>query len=180
MKRFYLSRSAREKLLLLALVGTAAIAWLFGALGRTHTRWSEWRELETERKTQQLWLGNRAAIEARAAKAVQQLDPSKTLNGTRLVGELNTLATQAGLNAEVSGQRTERTSQFAFHSAQVSFRRVDLQSLVRFYQLLSARSPYLGLEQVALTLDRGAQGTINATFRVVAAELAPPEAAPAR
>ena len=102
------------------------------------------------------------------------------LNGTRLVGELNTLATQAGLNAEVSGQRTERTSQFAFHSAQVSFRRVPIASLVRFYEALTQRSPYLGLEQVALTLDRGSPGMINATFRVVAAELEPPEASPAK
>ncbi len=175
MKKYFLSRSSREKLLVLALVGVAALAWLFGALGRTRQRWDEWRSLQVERETQQIWLGNQKSIEARAAKAVQQLDPAKTLNGTRLVGELNTLATGAGLNAEVSGQRSERTTQFAFHSAQITFRRADMGSLVRFYQALSQRSPYLGLEQVSLTQDRGAPGMINATFRVVAAELAPPD-----
>jgi hypothetical protein len=175
LQQYFLTRSGREKLLLLALVGSAAIAWLFGAASRSRQRFDDWRSLRAEREEQQMWLGNRAAIEARAAKAVQQLDPAKTLNGTRLVGELNSLATQAGLNAEVSGQRSERTTQFAFHSAQVTFRRADLASLLRFYQALSSRSPYLGLEQVSLALDRGAPGMINATFRVVAAELTPPE-----
>jgi hypothetical protein len=53
----------------------------------------------------------------------------------------------------------------------VSFRRADLGALVRFYEALSARSPYVGLEQMTLTVDRGAPGQLNATFRVVAAEL---------
>lgn len=172
---YFLSRTGREKLLLLALAGTAAIAWLFIAAGRTRQHWDDWRSLSAQREEQQIWLNNRTSIEARAAQAVQQLDPAKTLNGTRLVGELNTLATQAGLNAEVSGQRSERTDQFAFHTAQVTFRRVSLASLISFYQALSNRSPYLGIEQVSFSLDRGTQGMINATFRVVAAELEAPE-----
>jgi hypothetical protein len=134
--------------------------------------WQEQRSLRAEHEIQQMWLANREAIEAHAAEAVHQLDPAQTLNGTRLVGEINALATQAGLSAEVSGQRTERTTQFSFHTAQVSFRRVELGALVRFYEALAARSPYVGLEQMTLTVDRGAPGQLNASFRVVAAELA--------
>lgn len=173
MKKFFFSRSLREKILLLAFLGIAALAWLLSTTGRARQRWQEWASLRVERETQQVWLNGKAAIEARAAKAVQQLEPGKTLNGTRLVGELNNLAMQAGLSAEVSGQRTERTTQFAFHSAQVSFRRVELGALVKFYEALSARSPYIGLEQLSLTTDRGAPGMLNASFRVVAAELNP-------
>jgi len=173
MKRFFLSRSGRERVLLLAFAGIAAMAWLLGVADRTRVLWQEQRSLRAEHETQQIWLGNRAVIEARAAEAVHQLEPAQTLNGTRLVGEINTLATQAGLSAEVSGQRTERTAQFAFHAVQVTFRRADLNALVRFYEAVSARSPYVGLEQMSLTVDRGAPGQINASFRVVAAELTP-------
>lgn len=171
MKRYFFTRTLREKALLTAFVALVALAWLFGALGRTRARWQEWSSLRIAGKEQQLWLGNRADIEARATKATAQLDPAKTLNGTRLVAEMSGLASQAGLTAEVTGQRTERTTQFAFHSAQVSFRRVDLAALLRFYEALSQRSPYVGLEQVSLAADRGAPGTLNATFRVTAAEL---------
>lgn len=171
MKRFFFTRSLREKTLLVAFVALVTIVWLISATGRTRARLADWRSLRTSGEEQRLWLGNRAEIEARAAKATAQLDAVKTLNGTRLVAEMSTLAAQAGLTAEVSGQRSERTTQFAFHSAQVSFRRVEMGALVKFYEALSHRSPYVGLEQVSLAADRGAPGTVNATFRVMAAEL---------
>lgn len=171
MKRFFFTRSLREKTLLVTFIALVAIVWLISATGRTRARIAEWRSLRTAGEEQKLWLGNRADIEARAAKATAQLDPAKTLNGTRLVAEMSTLAAQSGLTAEVSGQRSERTTQFAFHSAQVSFRRAEMGALVKFYETLSHRSPYVGLEQVSLAADRAAPGTVNATFRVTAAEL---------
>jgi hypothetical protein len=171
MKRFFFTRSVREKTLLVAFVALVALVWLISAAGRTRARLTDWSSLRSSGAEQQLWLSNRADIEARAAKATAQLDAAKTLNGTRLVAEMSTLAAQAGLSAEVSGQRSERTTQFSFHSAQVNFRRAEMSALVKFYEALSARSPYVGLEQVSLAADRGAPGAINATFRVTAAEL---------
>lgn len=171
MKRYFITRSLREKALLVAFVGLGALVWVFSAAGRARGVAQEWRSLRSARAEQQLWLNNRPEIEARAAQATAQLDPARTLNGTRLIGELNALARAAGLAPEVSGQRTERTTQFAFHSAQVNFRRVEIGPLVKFYEELAKRSPYVGLEQVSLAVDRGAPGTLNATFRVVAAEL---------
>lgn len=171
MKRFFFTRTLREKTLLVAFAALVAIVWLVSAAGRTRTRFADWRSLRTSGEEQRLWLANRADIEARAAKATAQLDAAKTLNGTRLVAEMSTLAAQAGLAAEVSGQHSEPTTQFTFHSAQVNFRRAEMGALIKFYEALSARSPYVGLEQVSLAIDRAAPGAINATFRVTAAEL---------
>lgn len=171
MKRYFFTRSAREKALVLAFVVLASLAWLLSAVGRTRVFVTEWRSVAAAGAEQQLWLANQAAIEAQAAKATAQLDPTRTLNGARLIGELNTLSSAAGLSPEVSGQRSEPTAQFSFHSAQVSFRRADMGSLVRFYEEVAKRSPYIGLEQVSLAIDRGAPGAVNASFRVVATEL---------
>lgn len=171
MKHYFFTRTLREKLLLLTFVGIGSVVWLWAGLGRTVATVQEWRSLAAAGAEQQLWLTNRADIEAKAAAATAQLDPARTLNGTRLVGEMNALAGAAGLSPEVSGQRTERTTQFAFHTAQVTFRRADFGALLKFYEELSQRSPYVGLEQVSLAVDRGAPGSLNATFRVVAAEL---------
>ena len=173
MKRFFLGRSGREQLLLLAFAALLAVAWLLGAIGRARLVAEEWRLVRAEQTTQQLWLDQEAAIMARAAEAVQQLDPAKTLNGPRLVAELNVMANTAGLSADVSGLRTETAGRFAFHAVQVSFRRVELGALVRFYTELVQRSPYLGTEQLSLQVDRGTPGQLNVTLRVVAAELAP-------
>jgi hypothetical protein len=171
MKRYFFTRTMREKALLVAFVAMASLAWLISAFGRSRVMLQEWRSLRVAGEEQQQWLANKAEIEARAAAATAQLDPARTLNGARLIGELNSLAGQAGLSPEVSGQRTERTTQFAFHSAQISFRRADIGALVRFYEEFSKRSPYIGLEQVSLAVDGATPGTVNATFRVTAAEL---------
>jgi hypothetical protein len=171
MKRYFFTRSAREKALVLAFIALASLAWLLSAFGRTRLFVADWRSVAATGAEQQLWVANQAAIEAQAAKATAQLDPARTLNGARLVGELNALAGAAGLAPEVSGQRAEPTAQFSFHSAQVSFRRADMAALVRFYEEVAKRSPYIGLEQVSLAIDRGAPGSVNASFRVVATEL---------
>jgi hypothetical protein len=173
MKRFFLSRSGREQGLLLAFAVLLAAAWLVGAIGRARGAGEIWRLIRAEKTTQQLWLDQEAAIMARAAEAVQQLDPAKTLNGPRLVAELNAMANTAGLSADVSGLRTETAGRFAFNAVQVTFRRVELGALVRFYTELVQRSPYLGAEQLSLQVDRGTPGHLNVTLRVVAAELAP-------
>lgn len=173
MRRFFLSRTGREQGLMLAFAALAAVAWALGAADRAKIRSQDWRLSRAESEAQQLWLDREAVITARAVAATQQLDPAKTLNGPRLVAELNTLATAAGLSAEVTGLRTEMAGRFAFHAVQVSFRRVELAALVRFYAELAQRSPYLGLEQVSLAVDRGNPGQLNVTLRVVAAELTP-------
>jgi len=173
MKQLFLTRSFREKVLLLAFVALGAFTWWLGLGQRVRDLSGEWRSLQSEQAAQNVWLENRDAISARSAAAAQLLDPAHTLNGPRLVAELNALAMAAGLSAEVSGLRTETADRFAFHSVQVTFRRVELSALVRFYAELTRRSPYLGLEQLSLATDRGAPGQLNASLRVVAAELVP-------
>ena len=174
MKAFFLSRGLREKVLLLAFAATALLIWAFRVLGRVEALRDDWRSAQTELTAQKVWMQNAPAIDARAAAATKSLDPFKTLNATRLVGELNQLASQAGLTADISGQRTERTSQFAFHTVQVNFRRVDLAALLTFYKALSKRSPYIGLEQFSLAVDRANPGQLNVSFRIVSAELGAP------
>jgi hypothetical protein len=171
MKAFFLSRALREKLLLLVFTLLALLLWLGRGLGRGRALWGDLRATRAELAAQQVWLENRATIEARAASATRSLDPDRTINATRLVGELNALVASANLSADIGSQRTERTSQFAFHAVSVNVRRADLGALLKFYKELSARSPYIGLEQCTLATDRANPGQLNATFRVVAVEL---------
>ena len=172
MKGFFLGRLLREKVLLLGFALLLALVWGLSLAGRTFAFGREWRSLAVELATQEMWLKNQVAIETRAKAAAQRLDPRQTYDATRLVGELGQLAAAAGLTADISAQNTQRTEQLSFHTVQVSFRRVDLPALVRFYQALAKRSPYIALEQVSLTIDRGAPGQLNATFRAVSVEQA--------
>jgi hypothetical protein len=171
MKAFFLGRVLREKVLLLTFAVLALLIWAGQWSGRGQRLWDDWRTTRAELAAQQIWLQNGAAIDAKAAATTKSLEPARTLNATQLVGELNTLASAAGLSADISAQRTERTSQFAFHTVQVNLRRADLASLVRFYRELSQRSPYIGLEQFSVAIDRANPGQLNASFRISSAEL---------
>jgi hypothetical protein len=172
MKGFFLGRLLREKVLLLGFALLSVLVWGLSLAGRTIAFGREGRSLAVERATQEMWLKNQPAIETRAQAAAQRLDPRQTYDASRLVGELSQLAADAGLTADISAQSTQRTDQLSFHTVQVSFRRVELPALLRFYQALAKRSPYIALDQVSVTVDRGAPGQLNATFRAVSVEQA--------
>ena len=173
MKAFFLSRMLREEVLLTALLGLGAIVWLTGAGRRTHRLWLDWRATATLLATQQQWLDNRAQIEASATKAIGHLDPSRTFSSTRLLGELSTIADQAGVRSNTSSEilGTERTNQFSVNTVQFAIRNTSLASLLGFYQELDKRAPYIGIEQFSLTVVPGNPMLLNAMLRVSSVEI---------
>lgn len=172
MKRFFSHRSSREQTLILAF-GLIALAWWGTALaGRVQHLRQTLRDTLTEQKTQELWLQNRASIMARVTAAGKTLDASKALDSAQSFAELNTML--QGLNAEIGSQRTEKTDQFAVHSMQVNIRQADIAAVLQFYQKLSAKAPYLGIDQCVIGTDRANPSRINASFRIYSIEVATP------
>jgi hypothetical protein len=173
MRAYFLGRLLREKVLLVAFVLIGAAIWLSGVSERVGAQWRAIKITSEEIKGQQLWLSQRVRIEKEAELAIEHLDPSKTFDNVRLQSELNTLARSAGLtNYDVSDNRTARTSQFAVHSVQFSVRNADIGTLIKFYQALAQRAPYLGLEQFALAANRANPSQLTASWRVTSVEIA--------
>jgi len=173
MKAFFLSRLLREKLLMLAFVMIGALIWLSGVGERANAQWRAFKATSTDLNLQQMWLLKRERIEKGAQLAIEHLEPTKSLDSVRLQSELNTLARAAGLsNYSVSDSRTVRTSQFAVHSVQFSARNADIGKLIVFYQSLSQRAPYLGLEQFKLASNQANPAELAATWRVTSVEIA--------
>jgi hypothetical protein len=166
MKRHFLSRTPREKFLILIFLGAAALVWLMAAGNRVQQRWRESRVVTLDLAGQKLWLERKAAIEQRAARAAGSLDPARTLDATRLVGEVSAIASRVGLPIGVEPPRTQRSEQFAYHTVQVTFRRASLEKLVQFYRELSQRAPYLALEKCRLGANRSNPAEIDANFSV--------------
>lgn len=171
LKAYFLSRLFREKLLLVAIVVLVALTFLSSFSGRVARAWRTQRTTSVMLADQQQWLANRAGIEANATKAVQHLDPSKTLDDTQLVGELNGLARAQGLKFTSDTPRTERTGQFAVHTVQFNLIRMDWNSLKSFYVELTKRSPYIALEQFSLQAERNNPALLNASLKVSSVEI---------
>jgi hypothetical protein len=171
MKAYFLTRSARERLLLIALAAIACgIVWRSVAR-RTQRLRDEHAALSAEQAVQDAWFAKSADLEARAAETARTFESAKMFNPARLVAELNGLFAQTGLVAEIGSQRSEQNGSLAFHSVQVTCRGAELGRLVAFYRALGARAPYLTLEQATLALDRANPGKLSATFRVSAPEI---------
>jgi hypothetical protein len=171
-RTFFMTRALREKVLLVAFAALAVLIWGGAVVTRAGAMLSNLASVRAEHETQKVWLANAESIAARAAAATRSLDPAQTLNATRLVGELSSLAAQAGLTADIGSQRTDRTEQFAFHTVQVNFRRVDLPAILRFYSAMSKRAPYIALDQFSVATERTNPGQLNVSLRVVSVELA--------
>jgi DNA-binding cell septation regulator SpoVG len=171
LKLWFLSRLFREKVLVLAFMLLAALIWLSGAVDRLQSRMRLVRSADSELATQAIWLQNRPAIDSAAATAVSHLEPARTLDATFLVAEMQAMAGRAGLSVSIEPPRTQRSPQFAVHTVLVTSRRADLANVLRFYQELAAKAPYVGLEQVTLRIDRSAPGAVNADLQVASVEL---------
>lgn len=170
MKNMFLQRTPRERLLILVLLVATAIVWLVSAGSRVQQRWRDNRVVALDLAGQKLWLERKGAIEERAVRAAGSLDPARTLDATRLVGEVSAIAARVGLAVGVEPPRTQRSDQFAYHTVQVSFRRANLGSLVKFYRELGQRAPYLALEKYTLAVNRSNPAEIDAVFAIFSVE----------
>jgi len=158
---------------MLVLVFAAALAavWLTTAAGPSGQRWRDWHGVAEELESQQRWLGNRDAIEARAVNALKNLEPGRTLDATHLMGEMVALSAQAGLSPAIDPPRTQRTDQFAYHTVSVNFRRAELGALVALSEAIGRRAPYLAIEQCVLSVDRANPSRLNASFVIFSVEV---------
>ena len=172
MKGVFLRRTPRERFLILVFLAAASVVWLVSAAGRLQARRTEGRLAAGQVEAQQFWLGRKAEIEARAAKAGAMFDPARTLDATHLVGEVSALASAAGLTVTVESPRTQRTGRFAYHTVSLGFQRAELAALIKFYRALGKRAPYLALEEVTLVANRTNPAQIDARFTVFSVETA--------
>jgi hypothetical protein len=173
MKAFFLSRLMREKLLLTALVGLAAVTWLSSVARRGRAVWMEGRATRAVLTTQQQWLDNRKSIQDAAGRAISRFDPARTFSSTRLLGELSQIADQVGVRSNTSSEilGTEPTNQFAVNTVQFNIRNADMAAVLNFCKELDQRSPYIGVEQFTLALAPGKAALLNVTLRLSSVEI---------
>jgi len=172
LRALFLARLFREKLLLVAFAALGVLVWASGFNRRAGLFWREQRATSVSLAEQKLFLDNRDKIELAAQKTAARLDAAQTLDGTRLYAEVENLARTAGLTAGLSTQPDENSDQFAVHSIQVSITKAEWEPLMKFYHALQARSPYIGVEQFRLQVDRANPEKYHlATLRVSAPEI---------
>ena len=174
MKHRFFGLQPRERYLALAALAVAAFLWSTSAWGRVREGWAGWQSLENEAAIQVAWLNKQAEIKAAADSAIQGLDAGRGYDSTRLVEEALSAAKDAGLAPTTESPKTQKSGKFAVHTLQLSCRRADLASVVRFYQSISPRAPYIAINALSLQSDRGSSGTVTMVVTLSSLELIAP------
>src|SRR2546423_478769 len=97
MKNFFLGRLMTEKLLLVLFIALGAAIRASRIASASTGLWREHKVLKSTLDIQARWLASRTEIEAKAQKAIGQLEPSRTLNDASLFREVNAIANSVGL-----------------------------------------------------------------------------------
>lgn len=64
-----------------------------------------------------------------------------------------------------------KAGRFSVHSLQMSCRKADMASLVKFYEAIRPRAPYLALGNLTIQSDRGKDATVTLNMQITALEL---------
>ena len=177
LKRFFLSRLFREKVLLLAFVGIGAAIWLSSFSSRGIAAWSSYRQRQTELDTQQKWLTSREQIERAATEAITHLDAKATLNPTQLISELSELARKYSLGFVSDVPQTEKSGAFSLNTVTVTIRTpgkngdAEFNNLELFCRDIAAKAPYMAIQQLNVVASRSNGAQLSMVLRVVSVEL---------
>jgi hypothetical protein len=171
MKRWFRDRKPREQALLAVFVVLGAIIWLSAANGRFRRGLDSWRFSRNELASQDLWLDRQELIRSRSAAAVQDLDPMRTYDASRMMATLTSLSAAAGLSPAIDPPATQRGTEFTLHQVRMSFQKASLASVLKFSDELIRQAPYLNLEQITLQTDRVSADTLSASLTISAAQI---------
>jgi hypothetical protein len=173
LRALYFARLLREKIMLTGLLVIAAGYWLSTFCTHASHFVTRQRNLTSDLADQAQWLANRQTIENSARQAASRLDPSRTLDGTRLLAEMSAMAHEAGLLNTSGGESQDVSSgQFTIHTIQFNLLKADWATLKTFYIALQKRAPYIGIEQFSATVDRANPTLLNVNIRVSSVEVA--------
>jgi hypothetical protein len=172
LRAFFLARAFREKVLLAGWFVLVAAVWASNLSGRAARFTRRVHQTTNSLNEQQLWLSNRVAIEAQAQAAAGKLDAVRTLDAPRLLAEVLAIADETGLKSRTSGESKDSTlGQFSVHTIAFSVTKVDWGTLKDFYLALSKRSPYIGIEEYTMQVDRANPTLLSANFQISSVEI---------
>ncbi|HVW21803.1 MAG TPA: hypothetical protein VHC86_11360 [Opitutaceae bacterium] len=158
LRAFFLSRSLREEVLVVAFALLIFGWWFSGFEGRAARFLHDSHQTGSELDSQAQWLANRSKIMADSQEAASRFDASRTLNTTALLTEASNLASEAGLaNPRGEPDPDQSNGQFSVHSLRFDIQRADWTSLQNFMLSLEKRHPYIGVEQFNLNVDKASK-----------------------
>lgn len=171
LKRYYRRMSLREKLLLTAFLWVLVLIGYIMAIDGVGSEWRKWKAASSILNTQEGWLEQAPLVDEQLQENLQRFNPQQTFNSASLVGRIDALARQTGVNHDISTPRTQQGDKFEFHTMRVTIRNTPMEKWLAFADKLEAESPYINLERVSLDADSRNPELLDGQFILQSFEL---------
>lgn len=171
LRALFNSMTPRERLLVTLFIWALALMWLGSVLDGLRTNSADLRTtgVSLQAQADTLSLADRAEAQLQQARA--GLDSGRTFSAAQLVGQLDSLAREAGLTFDLSSPQTQETDIFSFHNVRMGIRRAQLSDLIAFDEKIRAHAPYIALARFQFIANTRDPRFLDATLEISSFEL---------
>ncbi|MFW5883812.1 MAG: hypothetical protein ACOCVG_05530 [Verrucomicrobiota bacterium] len=170
-RQFFFRLTSREKFMLIFFIGVLLSLVVAHVLSGYTQHYREYSVTEAELETQELWIDRGPRIRERLDSVLRRLDPEQTFSAPELNARLNEIAESINDNWRMREARSQFEEEFRIHSIPISFRDSRIEDLIAFEARLQLEAPYIGLEQVRISANRGRENLLDADYLVTSFEL---------
>lgn len=172
MRTFFFRRSWRERILLLVVLITAVVIWLFSSLGRARAERERWTGAGIVLQQQQAWLDSAGQTQEQLQSRLAQVQQGRSLNSNQLVGQLDAvLKRQHFAGFRLDPPTSERKPPVVIHSVSLSIEKAELPAFGAFVDDLRTTLPLVNIEQLVLTPDRRNPAQLDVRLKLSGLEL---------
>lgn len=170
-QRFYKKTSTREKFLLLLFIGSIALVWFLYTFNRYSIRIKLLNNTNRQISSYEDILSRKDQIEAQLIEKSSQLDASKTLSSTELVGRIDEIIRPMDLKYSINSPQTEEGSLFTFHTLRLVVNKAEFEDVLRLSDKLKTLVPYVTLDRITVTADRSDANLLDVQFYISSVEM---------
>lgn len=170
-RKLYKKTSTREKFLLLVFVGGIALVWLTYSFSRYSTGTKLLLRTKHQIDSYQMILSQKDLVEAQLIEKSSQLDSSKTLSSTELVGRIIAIISPMNLKYSINSPQTQPGNLFTFHNVRLTVNKAEFEAILRLSDSLKTMVPYLTLDRITVTSDRANPNLLDVQFFISSVEM---------
>jgi hypothetical protein len=171
-RRFLETRKLRERILLVAFIWAIVLLWAIMSVGAFRRHFSAMSLARGEIKNQKIVMAESADIESRLEKARTLIDPARTIGPLKLSSSVDTLARDAGLEANIASPTSKSSEIFNRNTVRASCKKASIDQLITFTQAVRKQAPYLSISRFKISADQRDPHLLSAEFEIESFELA--------
>lgn len=156
--------SFREQMMVVVVTWVVVIFLLNITFGNYKELYSVWSRASETLASNALLLAKQEDLKKALREARKHVARDKTLSSAQLVGRLDQIARQMGLNYDIAQPRTTSEGAFTLSNVRMTVRKMDMSRLLAFSEAITAIFPYIALHEMRLVAGKANPAMLDGRF----------------